>query len=95
VQDRVRDGRECEQQARGEDAAAELEGDRAREEAAQLSPVLARRETEAELHEGLLNGQVEQALGEGRRGEDEGVAAERLRGEDVQGDDGRAKAERR
>src|SRR5207247_4569300 len=82
------------QQARGEHAAGELERDRALEQPAQPSPVLAGRETEAELDESLLDGEVEQALRERRCGEDEGVAAERLRREDVQRDDRRPEAER-
>jgi hypothetical protein len=95
VQERVRKRREPEQQSRREHAADELERDRARKEAAQPAPVLAGHIAEAELDERFLDGEVEQALEERRRGQDERVAPERLGRENVECDDGRAEPERR
>jgi hypothetical protein len=94
VQERVGGGCEREQQARREQAARELERDRALEQAPQPAPVLPRRVAEAELDERLLDRQVEQALEEGRGGQHEGVTAEGLRRENVERDDGSEEAER-
>jgi hypothetical protein len=94
MKERLRGGSEREQQRRREQAAAELERDRALEQPAQAPPVPALRVAEAELHERLLHREVEQALNERRRRENQGVAAERLRREDVQRDDRRPESER-
>src|SRR6185312_11521164 len=85
--------RDRDEEQRRQHAAGDLERDRALEQPSEPSPVLARRVTEAELDERLLDGQVEQALDERRHGENEGVKAERLGGEDVERDDRRAEAE--
>ncbi len=85
--------RQREQQSRGEYAPDELEGDRAREQPPQASPVLARRVAEPELDQRLLDREIEQALDERRRCEHERVAAEGLRRENVEGDDRGPEAE--
>ena len=95
VQQRVRERREPEQEPGRERAADELECNRAGEEPTQASPVLAGDVAEAELDQSLLDGQVEQALEEGGRGQHQRVEPERLGREDVQRDDRRTKPERR
>ena len=95
VQEGVRHGRKSEQGNHCEDPAGDLEDDRAPEEPTQPPPVLARQVAKAELDQCLLDGEVEQALEQPRRREDERVEAERVRREDVQRDHGPEEPENR
>ena len=93
VQQRVGCGSERKQDERRRDPTDELDAERAREQAAKSSPVLPRHVAKAELDQRLLDRQVEQALEEPGGGENERVAAERVPGEQMGGDDGAEEAE--
>ena len=66
AEDPLRQGRERQQREPGEDAAGELELERAAEEPAQPAPLLCRRVAEAVLRQRVLDRQVEQRLEESR-----------------------------
>jgi hypothetical protein len=93
VEHAVGDRGEAEQRERREHGAGELEQQRAAEEPSQPSPVLPGRVAEAVLDQRLLDGEIEQRLEEARRGDHEGVEAERRRRESVRGHDGGEEAE--
>ena len=69
---------EPEQHESGGEPAKKLDPERARKQTTQTSPVLARDVAKAELDEGFLDRDVQEALEEPRRREDKGVATERV-----------------
>ena len=72
--DLPRERRQHDQRERPEKAADQLEGERDLEDPAQPAPAARLGVAEAVLDERLLDGQVEQQLQEGRRGDDRGEA---------------------